>query len=288
MRGAIGPRAASNAQETLLTTTRAPYSTLAVRFEDGADHLTLNRPEQLNAINSVMLDELRMYFSGLRDDDRVKVVVLRGAGRHFCAGLDLKDPANLPGTVPATMNLQRRLSELVVLMRRCPQPIVALINGAASGGGFALALAADIRFAADDARMNVAMARIGLTGCDLGISYHLPRAVGVSNAAELMMGGRFVDAQRALRIGLVSDVVTRDGLDQVASLMLSDMLQMSPLGLRLTKDALNMSQDAGSLEAAIAMEDRQQALCIGAYMKEGVASFLEKRPPDYTDANLQA
>jgi len=271
-----------------LTTTRTSFSTLTVRFEDGADHLTLNRPEQFNAIDSVMLEELRTYFAGLRGNGRVRVVVLRGAGRHFCAGLDLKDPANFPGTVPATMDFQQGLSELIVLMRRCPQPIVALINGAASGGGFALALAADIRFAADDARMNVAMARIGLTGCDLGISYHLPRAVGVSNAAELMMGGRFVDAQRALRMGLVSDVVPRDGLDHVASLMVSDMLQMSPLGLRLTKEALNMSQDAASLEAVIAMEDRQQALCIGAHMKEGVASFLEKRKPDYTDASAQA
>jgi enoyl-CoA hydratase len=259
------------------------WQTLLIRTDGAAAYLTLNRPEQFNTLNAIMIDELREYFSLLKYDEEVRVVVVQGAGRHFCAGLDLKDPTNVSSSMAEAMRLQRKLSELIISMRRCPQPVIAKIHGAASGGGFAIALAADVRFAADDARMNVAMARIGVTGCDLGISYFLPRAVGSSNAAEVMMGGRFIDAQRALRIGLVSDVAPREELQTPVAAMVADMLQMSPLGLSMTKEALNMSQDAGSLEAVIAVEDRQQVLCTGAYMKEGVAAFLEKRSPRYSD-----
>jgi enoyl-CoA hydratase len=260
------------------------YQTLAIRADGPVDHLTLNRPDQFNAICSTMLAELHDYFSRLDEDESVRVVVLRGAGRHFCAGLDLKDPANLPDTLGKRMRMQRSLSKLIVRMRRCPQPIVAVAHGAASGGGFALALASDVRFAAEDARFNVAMARIGMTGCDVGISYFLPRAIGPANAAELMMGGRFLAAQKALRVGLVSEVAPREDLEPLVAEMVADMVQMSPLGLRLTKEALNMSQDAGSLEAVIAMEDRQQVLCMEGFMEEGVAAFLEKRPAVYPDA----
>lgn len=145
------------------------------------------------------------------------------------------------------------------------------------------ALASDVRFASEDARFNVAMARIGMTGCDLGISYFLPRSVGTSNAAEMMMGGRFVNAQKALRIGLVSDIAPRDQLEALGLAMADDMLRMSPLGLRLTKDGLNATQDAPSLDAAIALEDRQQVLCIGPYLSEGAAAFLQKRPAKYPE-----
>jgi enoyl-CoA hydratase/carnithine racemase len=131
--------------------------------------------------------------------------------------------------------------------------------------------------------MNVAMARVGLTGCDMGISYFLPRAIGTSNAAELMMGGRFINAQRALRTGLVSEIAPREQLDALADAMAADMLRMAPLALRLTKDGLNLSQDAGGLDAAIAVEDRNQVLCIGPYLKEGASAFLEKRAPNYAD-----
>ncbi|MCC2658815.1 MAG: enoyl-CoA hydratase, partial [Panacagrimonas sp.] len=137
--------------------------------------------------------------------------------------------------------------------------------------------------ASDDARFNVAMARIGMTGCDVGISYFLPRAVGTANAAEMMLGGRFVDAQKALRIGLVSEIAPRDRLEELGLAMAEEMLRMSPVGLRLTKDGLNLSQDAPSLEAAIALEDRQQVMCIGPYLSEGAAAFMQKRPPNYPD-----
>ncbi len=259
------------------------YQTLAIEHKDGVDWVTLNRPQQFNAIDKIMTAELLRYFSDLYFDHAVRVVVLRGAGKHFCVGLDLNDADHISASAPTALRGQRAIAEIIMRMRRCPQPIVTLMHGAATGGGLALALASDVRYAAQGAKMNVAMAKIGLTGCDIGISYFLPRAVGASNAAEMMMGGRFVDADKALRIGLVCEVVPRQQLDETGKQLTDEMLAMSPMGLRLTKEGLNMSQDAGSLEAVIAMEDRGQVLCIGPYFDEGVGAFLEKRSANYSD-----
>jgi enoyl-CoA hydratase/carnithine racemase len=165
-------------------------------------------------------------------------------------------------------------------MRRCPQPVVGLIQGAACGGGFALALGCDIRYAAPNARMNVAMAKIGLTGCDMGISYFLPRAVGPAIAAELMYTGRLINAERALRVGLVNDVVAEEALLPTAQELVQEMLAMSPVGLRLSKDGLSLAQDS-NFATVIALEDRGQTMCFEAFMKEGVAAFREKRTPQY-------
>lgn len=261
---------------------KRPYRSLALERRAGVEWLTLDRPRQLNAIDPVMADELLDYFGRLPARDEVRVVVMRAAGRHFCAGIDLVTVDALSASVPAGLKIQRKMAQIVLGMRRCPQPIIALVHGAACGGGFALALAADVRYATPDARMNVAMARIGLTGCDMGISYFLTRSVGASNAAELMMGGRFIDAERALRIGLVSDVVAFDALDAKAEGLCGEMIGMSPVGLRLTKEGIALAVDAPSLEAAIALEDRGQVLCFGPYMQEGVAAFREKRAARYS------
>ena len=132
--------------------------------------------------------------------------------------------------------------------------------------------------------MNAAFIRIGLSACDIGVSYFLPRLVGVSVASELMMTGRFINADRALRVGLVSEVVADNHLEGAAQTYIDEMLTTSPLGLRLTKECLNMSVDAGSLEAAVAMEDRNQILCAQTRdFGEGIRAFLEKRKPAYED-----
>lgn len=263
------------------------FQTIQVREPTAGLHrLTLNRPQKMNAVDATLCAELGAYFLALQEDPSVRVVLLDAAGRNFCAGLDLSELDRIvaAGNGPAAgLRLQRAYSELILRMRRCPQPIVALVQGAASGAGLALTLASDVRFASDDARFNVAMARIGMTGCDVGISYFLPRAVGTTNAAEMMMGGRFVDAKKALRIGLVSEIAAREELEALGLAMVQDMLRMSPVGLRLTKDGLNLTQDAPSLEAAIALEDRQQVLCIGPYLSEGAAAFMQKRAPNYPD-----
>lgn len=261
------------------------YETFIVDKRGPVDWVTLNRPDSLNAMSRAMMLELQHYFGELYTDHSVRIVVLRGAGRAFCAGLDLKQERAEGESGPvAGLRVQRRVSEIVMRMRRAPQPIISLLHGAASGGGFALALASDIRIAGPKARMNAAFIRIGLTACDVGVSYFLPRLVGSSLASELLLTGDFIDAERALRLGLVSDLVDDEQLEARAQKTIDMILANSPVGVRLTKEALNMNIDAGSLEAAIALEDRQQILCAQtADMREGVGAFLAKRPPEYKD-----
>ncbi len=264
------------------------YKTLLIRKEGPVDWVTLNRPDRMNALNPQLVDDLLDYFGKLYFDRKTRIVVLKGAGKAFCAGLDLKEreqPDNEPGGGPQRGLLtQRRISEIVMRMRRCQQPIISLVHGPACGGGFAMSLASDIRIAGESARMNAAFIRIGLSACDIGVSYFLPRLVGVSVASELMLTGRFINAERSLRVGLVSEVVPDDKLEEAAQSYLNEMLTTSPLGLRLTKECLNMSVDAPSLEAAVAMEDRNQILCSQTIdVAEGMRAFLEKREPQYKD-----
>jgi len=184
-----------------------------------------------------------------------------------------------PNLRAADLRGQCDIDETVLRMRRAPQPVIACVHGAASGGGFAIALAADVRIGGESARMNAAFVRLGLSGCDMGVSYFLPRIVGASVAAELLLTGDFIDAARAQRVGLVSRVVPDSELESAARPLAGDMIRNSPLGLWLTKDCLRMRLDAGSLDAALAMEDRNQMLAIrGANFGEGVRVFVEKRP----------
>ena len=187
---------------------RYEFETLLLEEHGAVDWLTLNRPDSLNALNPTMVSELTDYFRDLATRQDRRIVVLRGAGRAFCAGLDLKaggdaEKAIELGTVQEGLVFQRAIAEIYLAMHRCPQPIVALISGAACGGGFSLALAADIRIADSTAKMNCAYIRLGVGGCDMGSSYFLPRLVGSSLAAELILTGKFIDAQRALALGLV-------------------------------------------------------------------------------------
>ena len=261
---------------------------LLVDHRDGVDWVALNRPDSLNALDPGLIDALNAYFGRLQRDRTTRVVVLKGAGANFCAGLDLKHAMarrageNATPGVTESLDSQRRIADIVMLMRRCPQPIIALIRGAGAGGGFALALASDVRIAGRSARMNCAFIKLGLGGCDIGTSYFLPRLVGVSVASELILTGRFIGAERALMTGLVSELVEDDQLEAAAQPFVDAMMAASPVGLRLSKECLNMAVDAGSIEQVIAMEDRNQVLCSRSEdFKEGVAAFLEKRKPVY-------
>jgi len=282
-------RGRSNRHRNLLMQERVVSQPLLIEHHDGVDRVTLNRPDSLNALDPALIDALNVYFQGLQRNRDTRVVVLKGAGASFCAGLDLKHAMQRragqqePPGVTESLDSQRRIADIVMLMRRCPQPIVALIQGAAAGGGFALALASDIRIAAKNARMNCAFIRLGLGGCDIGTSYFLPRLVGVSVASELILTGRFIGAERALAVGLVSELVEdAAALDAAADFYVEAMMTASPVGLRLSKECLNMAVDAGSLEAVIAMEDRNQVLCSRSEdFNEGIRAFLEKRKPVY-------
>ncbi len=169
-------------------------------------------------------------------------------------------------------------------MRAMPQPIIAAVNGAASGGGLALALASDIRIAAASARFNVAFVRVGLSGCDIGVSWLLPRLIGASRAYELMLTGRFVDAAEALQIGLVvglaPDGEVLDAAFESADLILAN----SPFGVQMTKEVMWSQLEVGSLAAGIDLENRTQLLAsTTSDMNEALQAFLEKRPPRFGD-----
>lgn len=258
------------------------WQAIRVERRGDVDWVTMNRPERLNALDDTMVEELSRYFGDLATDRTVRVVVLRGAGRAYCAGLDLQERrGGTPDTIDRLRH-QRSIAEIVMRMRYAPQPIVSLIHGPACGGGFAMALASDIRIAGESARMNAAFVRIGLSACDIGVSYFLPRLVGASLAAELMLTGDFIEAPRALHCGLVSRVVPDDQMEAAAAPLIDRMLTTAPLGLRLTKECLRMSLDSPSLEAAIAMEDRNQILAAtSSDFPEGIAAFFEKRRPAY-------
>jgi enoyl-CoA hydratase/carnithine racemase len=263
------------------------FSTIIVEERPGIDIVTLNRPEALNAVSPTMMAELTSYLGSLHDKLETRVVILRANGREFCAGADLGSDAFIPsgeGRPQRQLKTQQLYSGVIRLMRSCPQPIVALIQGAACGAGFSLALASDVRFASPKARMNAAYIRVGVGGCDMGAGYLLPRLVGLSVASELLLGGRFIEAERAKSVGLVSDVVPADQLLETGLAFAADLLRASPMGLRLTKQSLNALIDAPSLDMALTMEDRQQVILLETSdHREAVAAFREKRSPVYRD-----
>ncbi len=227
--------------------------------------LTLNRPDARNAINSQMLDELKQFFNERMRDFDTRVLILEGAGKIFCSGADIKDPViNMGDEVTSDLvySSQMRYSDIVLLMRKVPQPIIAAIHGPAIGAGFSLTMACDIRIAAEKAKFSAAFINIGLSGSDMGSSYFLPRQVGLSNASRYLFTGDTFDAQKAEKMGLVSEVVPEDKLGETVMTIAETMCTKSPLGIKATKEAINMNVDAGSIDEAIKLEDRNQTITI--------------------------
>lgn len=259
------------------------------RSRPGIARVVLDRPERLNALNHAMVQGLYDALGELGEDRTCRVIVLTGAGRGFCAGLDLTEGASPPGTAglgrpQAGLRVQEFIAGLVPRMRSVPQPIIAAINGAASGGGLALALASDIRIAGASARFNVAFIRVGLSGCDIGVSWLLPRLIGASRAFEMLLTGRMVDAAEADRIGLVSRVVADDRLEEAALATAELIVGNSPFGVRMTKEVMWSQLEIGSLEAGIALENRTQILSsFTGDLVEAMAAFAEKRPARFGD-----
>jgi enoyl-CoA hydratase/carnithine racemase len=281
------------------------YETITFELkENGMGILTLNRPEKLNAMSFQMIKELHQVFGDLMVNLNCRVLILRAEGRVFCAGLDLKESMILQSKkkpeelkkqfyfldvpekdiIKAKMYAQWRTSQLIVKMRKISQPIIAVIQGAASGAGFAFTLAADIRIAGKKAKFNNAFINVGFSGADLASSYHLPRLIGMSRAAELLYTGRFIEAKEANEIGLVLKVVegNEEDIFNEAEKLAQTMLNKSPLGLRMTKQAINLSMDSPSLDTMIQLENRTQMLCSSSVdIMEGVQSFFKKKDPQY-------
>ncbi len=257
----------------------------AVSFEEaepGVGLITIQRPDKLNALNMAVLEAFDELFIKLSSDDSIRVVILTGAGRGFCSGADLaeamahKDAPEFASADNFLRMVQERYSALVLGLRRIPQPVIAAVNGAAAGGGFALTLAADIRLAAPDAYFVASFINIGLSAGEMGTSYLLPRLVGMSRASEILFTGRRVGAEESERIGLVSKVVPKDELLQEAFSVAKILLQKSRGGLALTKTVLDTNASAPSLEAAIELENRNQTiLVVSSAFFQQVSSFTK-------------
>ena len=230
----------------------------------GVAVLRLNRPARLNAVNETMVSELAQTCADLGAAQLVNIVVLTGVGRGFCSGIDMRDfgAGTLDATAPAIdrLHYQEVMCALPEAIRAMPQPVIAAVNGACVGAGLALCLAADIRICSTAASFGNAAILLGLSGAEMGMSYHLPRIVGTSVAADWMLTGRTVSADEAQRRGLVSAMVEPDGLLNRALELGSLIAGLTPLGVQLTKRALQVNTDAPGLAAAMELENRNQVL----------------------------
>ena len=248
------------------------------RHSDRVRVLRLDRPERLNALTFELTAELHDALDEVGADDGCRVVVLTGAGRGFCAGLDLRDFGTPPevGAHPwrtARTSGQAFMSSLTQHINQTPQMVLAAVNGPAYGGGLALASACDLRVAAASATFCAAFIKTGLTATDIGLSWFLPRLIGASQAFDLMVTGRTVDAEEALRVGLVSRVLPDEGFE-AAALEIADVVAgYTSYGLRATKEVMWANLDAPSLAAGLALENRNQEMGaahpeVQAYMAE--------------------
>jgi enoyl-CoA hydratase len=266
-----------------------PASPLNVveRLADGLAVVRLNRPDRLNALSQEAVTALTDALDDIAKDETLRVVILTGEGRGFCAGWDLKSKLQgEDGGEPGVSSLyagQERFAGLIRRIREMDKIVIAAVNGVAVGAGLGLALASDIRIAAKSSSFHIGAIRIGLTAGECGISYHLPRLVGASRAFELMLTGRPIDAEEAQRIGLVSAVTEDAALIERAMALAGDILRNSPYSVRQTKRLMWANLEASSLEAAIELENRAQVLALLTEdFAEASAAFAEKRTPQFT------
>jgi len=231
---------------------------------DGVAVVRLTRPDRLNAINEAMRSELAQTLVDLAADRAVRAVILTGAGRGFCSGIDVRDfgPSMVAAQASALdrMRFQETMAALAEAIRDLPQPVIAAVNGPCVGAGFALCLAADIRICSAAASFGNGAILLGLSGAEMGMSYHLPRIVGTSVAADWMLTGRTISAAEADRRGLVSEIVQPDRLNERAVELAGLIADLAPLGVRMTKRALQVNTDAPNLSSALELENRNQVI----------------------------
>lgn len=263
----------------LVQTSRPVDDVLLVELDD---------PERYNALSGRMITELKDVFASLKDDRAARVVVLSGRGRGFCAGANMGGDDEVPerardrGPVGFIHEYQEHIAELMLAVHEARPPVIAAVHGAAVGGGLALALASDLRLAAPDAYFASHFIRVGLSSCDVGTSYWLPRVVGPTVAAELMLTGRRVPAAEAAELRLVNRVVDADGLLDAALELAAGITANSEYGVITTKLGLWANFDAPSLRAAMELENRTQVLgTFTGNMAEAGRAFRDKRDPEW-------
>ncbi len=255
--------------------------------------LTLNRPDNLNAVDADTIEGMNSCLDFLKRAFDCRVIILCGAGRLFCSGVDLSsalsgeqsyDWTNFPDKVKVTWQMQHEISSIIVKMRHIPQPVIAAVHGAAVGVGMGMVNASDIVVATRKTKFINAFIKIGVSGADCGSSYFLPRLVGFHRSAELLYSGRDLMAEEAHQWGYVNMLVDQndDVIPEAVKFAADLMLTRSPLGLRMTKEALNFNMDTANLESAIKFEDRNQTLSGQTDdSQEGIKAFFEKRRPQY-------
>jgi 2-(1,2-epoxy-1,2-dihydrophenyl)acetyl-CoA isomerase len=253
---------------------------LRVDVDDAIATLTLDRPDALNSLTVSLKEELLRAFRDVARDPAVRVVILTGEGRAFCAGQDLRERLE-PDAAPLATELRERYNPIILAMRRLDKPIVGAINGIAAGAGASLAFACDIRIAAEGASFLLAFGRVGLIP-DSGATWFLPRLVGPAKAAELALTGESLTAAEAERFGLVAKVVAAADLAGEARALAARLAAGAPRALALTKRALDHAVDA-TLEETLEYEAWLQGI-VGATTDhaEGIAAFIDKRPPRFT------
>lgn len=238
------------------------------RTENHIGYLTLDRASTYNAFDHSMVEAFETFLRDLRYDEQTRVIILDGGkAKGFCAGLDTKvyAPEIFKMTPIQAYNAQVRMSRLFLAMRQIPQPIIACVHGAAAGIGFSLAMASDLRILAQDARFSAAYINIGLGGADMASSYFLPRLIGAGRAYEYLLTGNWMDAATALNLGFASRVVEKAEMIPTAIGLAKTMVEKNPMGIRMTKEAINCNLDCAGLEAALNMEDRNQIMMSYTY-----------------------
>src|SRR3954451_4826212 len=256
---------------------------------EGVRVLRLNRPDRRNAMVAELAEALSAALDEIAADRSCRAVVITGNGPAFCVGLDLAGYGAAPGNTGADeardrLANQEHMSRLILKLRHTPQPIIAAVNGASAGFGLALALGCDIRYAAPEAVFRAVFLNVGVSNCDMGVSWLLPRLIGASRSHELMLTGRRVSADEAERIGLVSAVVPAGDLMARALDAAGQIAEWSPWGIRLTKQGMWSALEIASEQAAVEYEDRQQIMAThGIALPEAVGAFLEKRPAEFAD-----
>jgi len=236
---------------------------LLVTATGAVDEVMLNRPDRLNALNQPLADALLAYFESKRRNKETRVIVLGGAGRAFCSGADLKAMGQ-PDRLQDGPNGDWVLRDVLCAMRNCPQPIIALVQGAVAGGGLAIALAADVIVAGESAAFHSAFIRIGLSASELGVSWRLQRTIGISRAREMLLTGQPLRAAEALTTGLVSRVVADADLAAEGRKLADDMLRAAPDALRISKRTFDATLEITNFAAALELEERGQIQMIRA------------------------
>jgi len=238
------------------------------RTENGIGYMTLNRPSSYNAFDHPMVEAFETFLRERRYDEDTRVIILDGGeAKGFCAGLDTNKyaPEIFKMSPVQAYNAQVRMSRLFLGMRQIPQPLICCVHGAAAGIGFSLAMASDLRILAEDARFSAAYINIGLGGADMASSYFLPRLIGAGRAYEYLLTGNWMDAKTAMELGFASRVVAKEKMIATAEELAKTMTEKNPMGIRMTKEAINVSLDCPGLEAALNMEDRNQIMMSYTY-----------------------